>query len=128
MSTTKMAEMYEGNFLCGTDVLTPVTVEIESVAQPGSEKDATGKPITQAVLTFKGARKRFVLNKVNWRIIAAQHGKDESQWPGKKITLQCRFLKEFMGFQNVMCVRVIPPNGTAVPMSVVKFMGKASPY
>lgn len=128
MSTTKMAEMYEGNFLCGTDVLTPVTVEIEAVAQPGSEKDATGKPITQAILSFKSARKRFVLNKVNWRIIAAMHGKDESQWPGKKLTLQCRYLKEFMGFPNVMCVRVIPPNGTAVPMSVVKFMGKPVPY
>lgn len=126
--STRMAEMYEGNFLCGTDVLTPVAVEIEKIAQPGAEKDAAGKPITQAILSFKGARKRLVLNKVNWRIVAAMFGKDESKWIGQKITLACRYLKEFMGFQNVQCVRVVPPNGTAVPMSVVKFMGKATPY
>jgi hypothetical protein len=125
---TKMAEQYEGHFLCGMDLEKPVEVEISDIAQPGTEKDSAGKPIKEAILSFKGAKKRFILNKVNWRVIAAIHGKDETQWIGKKITLACRYLKEFMGYQNVQCTRVIPPKGTAVPMSVVKFMGKADPY
>lgn len=126
--STRMAEMYEGNYLCGLDLPHPVEVEIEAVAQPGTEKDAGGKLIKEAILSFKGARKRLVVKTVHWCVIAAMHGKDESKWPGKKITLACRYLKEFMGEHNVPCVRVIPPAGTAIPRRIVRFMGAPKPF
>ncbi len=125
---TKMAEQYEGHFISGIDLEKPVTVEISEVVQPGTEADSAGQLIKQAILGFKGAKKRLVLNKANWRVIAAMYGKDETKWIGKTVTLACRYLKEFMGHQNVQCVRVIPPKGASVPMSIVKFMGKATPY
>jgi hypothetical protein len=125
---TAMADQYDGNFLCGIDLPRPTNVEISAVVQPGTERDAAGSLIKEAILEFKGARKRLVLNKVNWRIISSIHGKDETKWAGKTITLACRFLKEFMGHPNVACVRVIPPRGTAISMGVVKFMGSATPY
>ena len=128
MTATALAERYEGNFLEGLDLVKPFTLEIKEVIPAGKEKDARGKVIKDAIVTFTKAKKRLILNKTNWKLICAVHGKDESDWPGKKLTLQCRYLASFMGHDNVPCIRVIPPKGTPLPMSVHAWMGKPEPY
>ena len=53
---------------------------------------------------FRGKEKGMVLNKTNAALIAAQHGGDTSQWPGKKIKIYAT-TTDFSG-ERVECIRV----------------------
>ena len=125
-----MQERYEGNFLEGLDIEEgkTVTLTVKAVAPAGTEKAARKQPIKDAILSFAKAGKRFIVNNTNWKVICAVIGKDESQWTGHQITIQRRYLSSFLGHQNVPCVRVIPPRGTPISMSVHAWMGAATPY
>lgn len=124
-------DQYEGDFLSGIDLPEGklVTVIIDSVAKPGSEKDATKKTIEHAILGFRKAHKRLILNSTNRKLIATQHGPKAQEWIGKSITLQRRYLKEFRGRSNVLCVRVyIDEKKHGFPMGAHKHMGAPEPH
>lgn len=123
-------DRYEGDFLTGSDLPEGklVTVTIDNVTAPGTEKDATGKTIEHGIIGFRKAHKRLILNKTNRKLIATQLGPKADAWPGKEIALQRRYLKEFMGHQNVICIRVIvDPKKHGFPMAAHKFMGSPTP-
>jgi len=127
-----MDKQYEGAFLDALDlpedILVPV--EIESLAEPGSEKDAAGKLIKQAIMGFKGKTKRLIVNKTNFKNCKAMFGRDHREWIGKTIAIQRRYLdaKHAFGIENTMCVRIIPPVGTPILRSAAQFMGQSHPY
>lgn len=126
-----MASQFEGNFLDATDLMKgEIAVEIVEVVAPNTERDKGGKgrPIDKAIVAFKGCKKRLVLNKHNAKIIAMYHGKKPSLWPGKKITLYHRWLKEAFGLPNVPVVRVVPPEGMDLPAGMRKNHGSATPF
>ena len=129
---SKTEERYEGNFLDALDlpegVLVPVT--IDSMAEPGAEKDAADKPIKQAILRFKGKQKRLILNKTNYRNLKAMFGLPVSKWIGQSIQLQRRYLDASRGFgvNNTLCIRIVPPIGTPILKSAANFMGSVTPY
>lgn len=129
---SKMSDRYEGDFLDALDlpegVLAPVT--IESLAEPGTEKDAAGKLIKQAILAFKDKHKRLILNVTNYKNLKAMFKRDTVNWMGKEIMIQRRYLeaKRAFGVHNTMCIRIIPPVGTPILTSAAKFMGSVTPY
>lgn len=128
----KMEAQYEGHFIDALDlpegVLVPVV--IESIAEPGSEKDSSGKVIKQAILGFKGKTKRFIMNRTNYRNLKAMFGRDDREWIGKTIHIQRRYLDAAHGFgvQNTLCLRIVPPVGTPILKSAANFMGQPHPY
>ena len=127
---SEISDRYEGGFISGLDLPegTEFKVEIDTITPPGAEQDSTGKVIEEAILGFRTARKRLILNATNWKVLVAMHGKDDSKWIGKTVTLQRRYLREFMGQTNVLCIRVIPPKGTSIPMGAYRFMGSDKPW
>jgi len=129
MST--LEERYEGDFLEAIDLPDGVLVQvsIEAVIPPDTEKDAGGKVIKKAILKFKDKKKRFVLNKTNYRLLKTLFGGDPAKWIGHTFNIQKRYLdaKHAFGQQNEMCVRVIPPIGTPIPKSAREFIGTKSP-
>lgn len=56
------------------------------------------------VLTIKGAKKRFVLNKTNAESIALLHGNQPTKWKGKTITLFVTKTK--LQGKDTDCIRV----------------------
>lgn len=117
---------YEGNFVQALDIEKPTTLTISKVHEPYTKKSSDGRLIERAILEFEGARKMFILNITNQRVIWALHGKDRKKWPGKQITIARRY-GEFFGVKNAMAVRVIPPNGTPLPVGVKKRLGTEQP-
>ena len=80
-----------------------LTVTIEDIGmetmrtQDGAEAD---KP----VVSIKGAKKKWVLNKTNAKTIAELYGVDTDNWLGKKVTL---YVTECQAFgSKVECIRV----------------------
>ncbi len=131
--TSKMESTYEGNFLEGLDLPEGkiLSVTIESIAEPGTEKDAAKKLIKRAILSFAGKSKRLILNKTGYRIIKMLHGRDIAGWVGKEIMIQRRYLRENKGLElphNTVCIRVVPPVGSPIPSKAVRFMGSEKPY
>lgn len=129
---TKMEERYEGNYLDALDLpeekLVPVV--IESVAEPFSEKDSSGKPIKNAIISFKGKSKRLIINTTNFKNLKAMFGRNPNDWLGKTVSIQRRYLdaQHAFGIQNTLCIRIVPPVGTPILRSAANFMGKATPY
>jgi len=81
--------LHPSNYLSAADLKgKDVTVTIESI-NPRDELQLPGKKktIAKPVITFKAARKQFVLNKTNAHSIAKIHGPIPSEWIGKAITL-----------------------------------------
>ena len=66
--TTRMEEQYEGAFLDALDLPEgqKVAVTIESLAEPGTEKDSAKRLIKRAILSFAGKQKRLIINKTNY--------------------------------------------------------------
>lgn len=130
--TDKLRERYEGQFLDALDLPegTLVPVEVEAIALPYSEKDARGKVIDLAILSFKGKTKRFILGKTSYKIMKAMFGGDHRQWIGKTIHIQRRYLDAARGFgvNNTLAIRVIPPAGTPILRSAANYMGQPHPY
>lgn len=128
----RIEEAYEGNYLEGR--LLPegalVPVEIERIVEPGVTKDAKGKVIDKAILHFKGKDAGLILCKVNYDAICFVLGTRPSEWIGKTIQLQRRYLaanRNPKRIQNLPCVRVIPPEGTPVSAKVIEHMGTKHP-
>jgi len=130
--TDRMAERYEGHFLDALDLpegtLVPVT--IEGMVEPLAERDASGKVIKSAILSFAGKEKRLILNKTNYKNLKAMFGKSPQDWIGKPIHIQRRYLDaaHAFGIDNTMAIRIIPPKGTPILKSAANYMGQALPY
>ncbi len=120
---------YEGDFLEVADIMhgPPRVVEIADVDAPNTKKDAQGKLIDKPILTFAKARKKFILNKTNERLIKSLHGGKASAWIGNTITLGVRYLDKAFGDTNVPTIRVIAPDGHPIPKAALKFYGSATP-
>ena len=101
---------YSSNTLKAQDLgdtefpLTITGYEIRDVGGKGVSKD------TKAVLSFKEAKKGFVLNKTNANTISSMYGPEMENWKGKKIVLYAS-QTDYSGKQ-VPCIRVKLPVGT----------------
>ena len=120
---------YEGNFLHSADIMScpPITVVISEIIPPNTIKDAKGNLIDKTVLGFEHAKKRFILNKTNRDIIKMHHGPKYSGWFGKPITIGVRYLAKAFKNERVPCLRVVPPDETALPVAMRPFYGTATP-
>jgi hypothetical protein len=96
---------------------------IIDVVAPNIEKDSGGKLINKPIISFKGAKKRLILNKINQKIIAMAYGTKPSLWADKKITLTVRILASAFGQVNVPVVRIVPPDGIALTFGMRKHYG-----
>ncbi|BBE42404.1 hypothetical protein [Conexivisphaera calida] len=101
-------------------------VDVDSIYGPSNymrASDLPPKPVTyviedvevrvfdgvqKLVLTFKGERKRLILNKTNAAALAALYGRDSELWKGKEVTLVKRLITTSDG-QQVMSIRVVRP-------------------
>lgn len=128
MSVNTLESKYEGDYLEALDLERPFELVIAGYTAERTQKDASGKLIKEAILSFEKAKKRLILNKTNYRILQALFGKDRNQWVGKKVTVSRRYLREAFKHPNVLCIRIVPPRGTPLPMSVHKWMGSEKPY
>ncbi len=64
-----------------------VTVEIAEVVPPGGITYANKRKTTKPTLKFKGKGKGWEIPKTQERLLSMMLGKDQSKWPGQKITL-----------------------------------------
>lgn len=121
---------FEGPFLDSSDLMNrpPVTLTIETIYPPGEMKAADGRDIDKPVMAFKGARKMLILNKTNQKILKSMFGAKASGWIGHPVTIGVRYLKRAFGQDNVPTIRIIPPEGSAIPFGVQKHMGSEKPW
>ena len=124
---------FDGNFLDATDIqcngdASGVTVEISGVVPPNTEKDNAGKQINKTILSFKGAKKRLIINKVNARVLCQLHGKKASEWVGKKVTLVVRYLEKAFGQFNVPVIRIKTDEAHPLTFGMRKHYGSEKPY
>jgi len=105
-----------------------VTVTITDVVAPNIEKDGTGKTINKAIVAFKGATKRLIMNKTNCKVIALMYGNKPSEWVGKQVTLGVRYLEKAFGQFNVPTVRVIPPPDKPLTFGMRRNFGSETPF
>jgi hypothetical protein len=130
--TTPMEDRYEGQYLDALDLPenAEVPVVIESVADPKSETDSSGKVIKNAILSFVGKKKRLIINTTNYRNLKSMFGREPKDWIGKTIRIQRRYLDAARGFgvNNTLCIRIIPPIGTSILKSAANYMGSATRY
>lgn len=106
-----VSEAFPGNFLEAADLPhgKSITVEITNVANPGTEKAADKRVIPRPILTFKGKKKRLILNKTNAKRIQQTLGlRDMDKWVGQQIQLISTTCK-FQGDPNYPCIRVPEP-------------------
>lgn len=99
----KLSDMFPSKWLSAADLPDDgVVVQIIGIDQErvGQGQDAEDKWI----LSFKGAKKGLVLNKVNTNIIAKLYGDDTDEWEGKLIHLYPTET-EYQG-KMVDCIRV----------------------
>lgn len=128
----KMIEQYEGPYLEAKNLpeAALVRVEIESIDDPGTVKDAKGKLIDKAIVHFKGKKKGLILAKVNYDCLCFILGPNPAEWIGKTVTIQRRYLPSKRNprhIDNYPCIRVIPPKGTPVSGKVLDFIGTKAP-
>lgn len=128
MKTEDDIVQFTGNFLSAPDLDKDVTVTISAVSKPDAEKDATGKVIDKRILTFSGAKKRLILNKINSQTIALMYGKSTTGWIGKPVTLTVRYLKTAFGQSNVPVIRVVPSDEHPMTFGMRKNYGSATPF
>ena len=98
-----------------------VTLTIAGIDAPGTVQRADKSKIDKPVLRFEKAKKGFVLNKTNMRLIRMMHGNDMARWVGKSVTLYpttcqmakgaaqhvgCVILKDLGKMVQVPCIRV----------------------
>jgi hypothetical protein len=102
----KRDDLFPSKYLKASDLNgKPAVVQIEDAAvEPLKTLD--GKTNEKLVLTLKGYRKAFVLNVTNFDAIAAIHGDETDEWPGKTIELYPTTTS--MGGKTMPCIRVRP--------------------
>ena len=94
----------------GDVVLTITNVEMENATFEQGRKEQV------AVVTFKEAQRRMVLNKTNSRRIADWHGWDTDGWIDKQVTLYVDQTR--MAGKQVPCIRVRPKGGKKGPRTL----------
>ena len=82
------AKLAESPFLKGTDILTPLTVTIESTRETAFKNADTQQERVCGVLKFTDVDKELILNKTNLVYLLEELGTDERQWIGKAITIR----------------------------------------
>lgn len=123
---------YGSGFLYAEDLLIKgqfqtVRVEIEDAIPPGRIKAANGKVVDRWVLKFAGKDKLLALCDTNVRIVHLMTGDPPGPaWHGKAITLQVRVVEAFG--DNVIAIRVVPPNGTPIRKALLKRLGTKAVY
>lgn len=124
-----MSERFEGDFLESADLMQikSVSLEILGATEPNTEKAADGRLIDKPIIGFKGTPKRMILGKTNVRNIKAEHGAKPSEWAGKRITIEIRYLKKAFGETNIPTLRVIPQT-VPIPFASRKHMGQPEPF
>ncbi len=80
-----------------------VSVIIEKIVSEELQMEG-GKKERRCILSFKGAKKRFVLNITNAKTIARIYGRDTAAWIGQKIILFPTETK--FGSETVECIRI----------------------
>jgi len=81
------------------------TVVIDRIAVEDL-KSVDGQTKKKPVVSFRGAKRRLILNKVNAQTIADLYGPDVDKWVGKPITLIATTTNAFG--KTVECIRVKP--------------------
>jgi len=105
--------MYPNEYLCAADLHgKDVTLTISAIGQEtlkrtdGSEDSAWILDFSEMEKREGTDRKRLVLNKTNATTIAAQHGPENGEWVGKKITVYPTTTRAFG--EIVECIRIRP--------------------
>lgn len=96
----KLNEAFPSRYVSAPDVESDTVVKIEGVRLVDIEDDGVLKP----VMSFTGRKKALVVNKTNFRTIAALFGDETDGWTGKQIEL-FKSTTQF-GADVVDCVRV----------------------
>ena len=103
---------FDKDFIAAFDLATddgkPVNAVVTIEAVDQGELQSPGKSAKRRapVVTFKGRRKKLVLNATNGRLIADMYGNDTRKWIGQRITLYPTTTR--FGPKTVDCVRVKP--------------------
>ena len=99
---SKYVAAYE---LKGRDVTLTITrVVAEMIEGENNRKDK------RPILYFEEAKKPFVLNKTNAKVLIKLYGADHTKWPGRRLTIFPTTTK--MAGETVECIRVravVPP-------------------
>lgn len=102
-----------------------VEVTIANAHNPGTISGADKKLIDKPVLEFEGKSKKFVVGKINQRLIAHETGaKSSSELIGKTITIYPVVLDRCFGQENVTSIRVRISEGRPRPFLNRQHVGK----
>ena len=128
-----LKEFYDGDYLQPDDIGhkddytgNEWELEISGIVPPEFETDAKGDLIEDAMLCFKGAKKKLILNKTMYRTLKWTIGFDDSKWVGQKIKIGLRW-GDWFGEKNSPAIRVIPPEGCHLPVGVRRNIGRERP-
>jgi hypothetical protein len=83
----RMRDALPGKYLTGDDLDSAVTVTIDRVVLESFRDPRTRVEAQKPVMYFQKARRGLIVNRTNWRSIAAQFGDESDNWPGKRIVL-----------------------------------------
>lgn len=97
--------LYDANYIGAWDLTGDTVVTIEKV-EAGELVSEGNKKSRKPILTFKGAQKKFAVNKTNGKTIARLYGTDTTKWIGKRITIYPTQTK--FGPETVDAIRVRP--------------------
>lgn len=81
--------------------------KLEEVINPANKKKEW-----KSVISFRGAKKRMILNTTNMKAIASWHGSNPRDWFGKDILIFRTTTK--LKKEEVECIRVVQNNKKAV--------------
>ncbi len=79
-------QVYPGNYLTKDDCNGDLTLCIERL-KFDEVKTPDGKASRERLCYFKDSEKPLILNKTNWRRVAAMYGKNDDNWAGHWVTL-----------------------------------------
>lgn len=125
-------ENYGSQYLYSEDLLfkqqyKTVDVVISEVIPPGTLQTADERLIDRWSLRFEGKEKTLVLCKTNASIIHHIVGDPPGPtWIGNTIRLQARVVDAFG--DQVVAIRVMPPNGCMIRKSLKKRLGRKAEF
>ena len=108
---TDRSKMFESksNYLKADDIPEgkEFKLTISHVKEEKVKDQQSGEVEDKLIIHFEGKEKGLMLNKTNFKKIAASYGTDDAAWPGKSILLY-RDITDFGG-KDVPCLRVRVP-------------------
>lgn len=104
--------LFPSKYLCAADFLEhgERALTIERVYQDDL-RTADNETEKKALVQFKGAQKRLVLNKTNALAIAELFGPETNAWTGKRVTLYPARVSAFGKMVDAIRVRAAAPQG-----------------